>query len=265
MKRRYTILGCGSSPGVPRIGGDWGNCNPQNPKNRRKRAAFLVEQINEKNEKTVVVVDTGPDFREQMIQANISTADAVLFTHAHADHIHGIDDLRSFVINKKEKVNVWADEATSIRLHDGFHYCFESPQGSQYPPILIENRIVAQQEFSIIGEGGEISIMPFEQCHGSIHSLGFRFGELAYCSDVSGFDDRALPYLENLKVLILDTLQYRKHPSHLTLEQSLEWIDKLKPERTYLTHMHTPLDYDTLMQETPKNVEPAYDGLIINI
>ena len=265
MPRRFTILGCGSSPGVPRIGGDWGSCDSTNPKNRRRRASLLVEQISDDGGKTTIVIDTGPDFRDQMIDAGIGSADAVLYTHAHADHIHGIDDLRSFVINTKSRVPIWADEFTSERLHDGFHYCFESPEGSQYPPILIENRIIAGKEFVITGEGGDIPIFPFEQCHGSIHSLGFRFGDLAYCSDVSDFDSRALPHLTDLSVLIIDTLQYRPHPSHLTLDQSLDWIAQLSPSRAILTHMHTPLDYAEVQSKTPSNVEPAYDGLVLEL
>jgi len=260
---RFTILGCGSSPGVPRIGGDWGNCDPKNPKNRRRRASLLIEKFGVDG-KTVVVVDTGPDFREQMISANIGAADAVIYTHAHADHIHGIDDLRSFVINTRERVQIWADEFTSGRLHEAFGYCFKTPKGSYYPAILEENRITAGKPFKVEGKGGSIEIMPFEQLHGSITSLGFRIGALAYCSDVSGFDERALPHLNDLDVWIIDTLQYKEHPSHLSLGQSLDWIEKIAPKRAILTHMHIPLDYDRVMNETPNHVEPAYDGMQIS-
>ncbi len=259
---RFTILGCGSSPGVPRIGPDWGNCDPANPKNRRRRSSLLIEKFGTDG-KTVVVVDSGPDFREQMISANIGWADAVIYTHAHADHIHGIDDLRSFVINRRKLANVWMDEHTSKRIHEAFGYCFNTPEGSQYPPILVENRITAGQSFTVDGQGGEIEITPFEQQHGAISSLGFRIDALAYCSDVSGFDERSLPYLHNLDVWILDALQYKEHPSHLSLAQSVDWIEKLNPKRAILTHMHTPLDYDAVMSETPKNIEPAYDGMQI--
>jgi len=258
--RRFTILGCGSSPGVPRIGGDWGNCDPRNPKNLRRRASLLIEQFGE-NGKTTVVVDTGPDFREQMISASVDWADGVIYTHAHADHIHGIDDLRSFVINRRKRVAIWADEPTSMRLHEGFGYCFETPPGSQYPAILDENRITTGVAFTIDGEGGPVDIMPFNQIHGSITSLGFRIGNMAYSSDVSDFDDRALPHLKDLDIWIVDALQYRTHPSHLSLEQSLGWIARLNPKRAILSHMHTPLNYETVMAETPENVEPAFDGL----
>jgi phosphoribosyl 1,2-cyclic phosphate phosphodiesterase len=259
-------LGCGSSPGVPRIGGDWGNCDPDNPKNRRLRASLLIEKFSPDGDgKTVVVVDTGPDFRQQMLNSGISAADGVVYTHSHADHIHGIDDLRSFVINRREMVGIWADARTSERLHEAFGYCFETPEGSSYPPILMEHRIVAGQSFQIDGPGGAIELLPFEQEHGDIVSLGFRIGDLAYCSDVSALDERALPHLEDLDVWVIDALQYRPHRSHFSLQQTLDWIDKLKPRRAVLTHMHTPLDYQTVMDETPEHVVPAYDGMNIDL
>ncbi len=260
----FTILGCGSSPGVPRIGDDWGACDPLNPKNRRRRASALVQQFGP-NGTTTVVIDTGPDFRAQMLDAGVGRADGVVYTHGHADHIHGIDDLRSFVINARERVQIWADESTSHRLHEAFDYCFTTPPGSGYPPILDENRLVAGEPFEIDGAGGPITFMPFEQPHGRGISLGFRVGDLAYCSDVSALDDRALPHLNNLDVWIIDALQYREHPSHMSLGQTVGWVEKLKPKRVILTHMHTPLDYETVLQETPENVEPAYDGLRIEM
>ncbi|MEL6966437.1 MAG: MBL fold metallo-hydrolase [Pseudomonadota bacterium] len=261
---RFTILGCGSSPGVPRIGNDWGQCDPTNPKNRRMRASLLVEKI-VGDATTTVVIDTGPDFRAQMLMAGISVADAVVYTHPHADHIHGIDDLRSFVINSRARVPIFADGATSTRLHEAFGYCFETPQGSSYPPILDEHRITAGEGFPIDGAAGPIHFLPFEQPHGSIDSLGFRIGNVAYCSDVSDLDERALPHLEGLDVWILDALQYRAHPSHLNLEQALGWIEKLKPKQAILTHMHTPMDYDKVLAETPAHVQPAYDGLVVKL
>ncbi len=259
----FTVLGCGSSPGVPRIGEDWGSCDPSNPKNRRLRASLLIEKYGQ-NGKTVVIIDTGPDFRQQMLTAKIEAADGVIYTHAHADHIHGIDDLRSFLINRRKVVDIWADELTSQRLHQAFGYCFKTPEGSSYPPILAENRIIAGQTFTVSGAGGKIDILPFEQQHGDIVSLGFRVGGLAYSSDVSGFDERALPHLQDLDVLIIDALQYRPHRSHFSLQETLQWIDKLKPVRAILTHMHTPLDYQTVLEETPDHVEPAHDGLQVS-
>lgn len=259
-KLRFTILGCGSSPGVPRIGNDWGACDHTNPKNRRRRASLLVERVTAAG-RTIVVVDTGPDFREQMIAADVAYADGVIYTHPHADHIHGIDDLRSFVINTRARVPIWCDEPTSARLHEAFDYCFTTPDGSNYPPILIENRIRAGEPFTIVGEGGPLEIQPLAQQHGRIRSLGFRFGSVAYSGDVNGLDETAQAALEDLDVWIVDALQYREHPSHFSLSQTLDWIERLRPRRAILTHMHTPLDYDTVQTETPAHVEPAFDGL----
>ena len=257
---RFTILGCGSSPGVPRIGGDWGACDPDEPRNRRRRASLLVERIGAQG-RTVVVVDTGPDFREQMIDAGIGAADGVIYTHAHADHIHGIDDLRSFVINRRQLVDIWCDETTSRRLHEAFGYCFRTPEGSSYPPLVREHRITAYEPFEVTGPGGAIAVMPFEQQHGSIRSLGFRFGDVAYSSDVSDLDDAALGQLRDLDVWIVDALQPREHPSHFSLDQALGWIERVGARRAYLTHMHIPMDYRTVLQATPSHVEPGYDGL----
>ena len=260
-RRRFTILGCGSSPGVPRITGDWGDCDPTNPKNRRTRAAFLVEQFGPDG-KTTVVIDTGPDFRTQMIAAGVTSIDAVLYTHPHADHIHGIDDIRGFVLHNHQQVPIWADAATMERIREGFGYCLKTPPGSMYPPIVTENLIDPMDApVTIEGAGGAITFQPLLQVHGSIHSLGFRIGGVAYCSDISDFPDETVPRLSGLDTLIIDALQYRYHSSHLSLSQALDWIERLKPARAILTHMHVPLDYDAVQNETPAHVEPAYDGL----
>lgn len=265
-RRRFTILGCSSSPGVPRITGDWGACDPKNPKNRRTRSAFMVEQIGPDGGLTTVVVDTGPDFREQMIRAGVASVDAVLYSHAHADHIHGIDDLRGFFHSNNRRIPIHADRPTMDRLREGFAYCLETPVGSNYPaiadPVLIED---LESAFVIDGPGGKIAFRPLRQVHGEIRSLGFRIGNVAYCSDVSDFPAETVAKLESLDVFIVDALQYRPHPSHLSLEQSLAWIERLNPKRAILTHMHTPLDYDTVMAETPDHVEPAYDQMRFEI
>lgn len=261
-RRRFTILGCSSSPGVPRITGDWGACDPSNPKNRRTRSAFLIEQIAPDGGITTVVIDTGPDFREQMIKADVVSVDAVLYTHAHADHIHGIDDLRGFFHNSHRRIPIYADPVTMERLRDAFRYCMETPPGSNYPPI-VEPIIIESLDADIVidGAGGPIRLQPHRQHHGDIYSLGFRTGNVAYCCDVSDFPPDSIGKLENLDILIIDALQYRYHPSHLSLEQSLGWIEYFRPKRAILTHMHTPLDYDTVMAETPAHVEPAYDQM----
>ena len=264
-KRRFTILGCGSSPGVPRITGDWGACDPANPKNRRTRAAFLVEQFGP-NGVTTVVIDTGPDFRTQMIAAGVTGVDAVLYTHPHADHIHGIDDIRGFVLQNHKQVPIWADAFTMERIREGFGYCLKTPPGSMYPPIATGNLIEPMDRpVTIEGAGGAITFQPLLQVHGSIHSLGFRIGDIAYCSDISDFPDETLPRLAGLDMLVIDALQYRYHSSHLSLSQALDWIERLKPARAILTHMHVPLDYETVQKETPAHVEPAYDGLSFEI
>lgn len=260
-RRRFTILGCSSSPGVPRITGDWGACDPSNPKNRRSRASFLIEQFAPDGGVTTVVIDTGPDFREQMIRAGVQAIDAVLYTHAHADHIHGIDDLRGYFHNENKRIPIYADQFAMDRIRQGFGYCLETPEGSNYPPIVQPIIIDDLHRFSINGAGGPISFQPHRQQHGDIHSLGFRTGNVAYCSDVSDFPPESVDKLAGLDVLVIDALQYRFHPSHLSLEQSLAWIARLEPQRAILTHMHTPLDYETVLAETPEGVEPAYDQM----
>lgn len=266
VRRTFTILGCGSSPGVPRITGDWGACDPNNPKNRRTRAALLVEQTGEDGGKTTVVIDTGPDFRQQMIDAGVGHLDAAIYTHPHADHIHGIDDLRGYVINSSRRMPIWADAFTMERIRDGFRYCLETPEGSGYPPIVEANLFdEALSPIVIDGAGGPIPFQPLKQQHGSIFSLGFRIGDFAYCCDVSDFPNETIDKLAGLDLLVIDTLQYRFHPSHLSMEQSLAWIERIAPKRAILTHMHVPLDYDTVMRETPDHVEPAYDGLRLDV
>lgn len=260
---RLTILGCGSSPGVPRINGDWGACDPKNPKNKRRRASLLVERINASGEKTVVVIDTGPDFREQMIDAKVNKLDAVIYTHAHADHIHGIDDLRTYVNDNQTLMNIYATTTTQKRLDESFGYCFVTPKGSNYPPILKANEIDNSTPFSIEGTGGTICFQPLSQRHGDIESLGFRIGDAAYCTDVSAFPQGSPEKLEKLDLLIIDALQYRRHASHFSLEEALEWIERLKPKQAILTHMHIPLDYETLRAQVPEHVTPAYDGMQI--
>ena len=260
-RRRFTILGCSSSPGVPRIMGDWGACDPTNPKNRRTRASFMIEQFAPDGGVTTVVIDTGPDFREQMIRAGVQWIDAVLYTHAHADHIHGIDDLRGYYHIENRRIPIHADSDTMDRLREAFRYCLETPPGSNYPPIVRPVLIEQLQPFTIDGAGGPILFQPHRQQHGDIHSLGFRIGDVAYCSDISDFPTETVAKLDGLDVLIVDALQYRPHPSHLSLEQALAWIERLKPRRAILTHMHTPLDYATVLAETPDNVEPAFDQL----
>lgn len=257
----FTILGCASSPGVPRITGEWGACDPNNPKNRRTRTAMMVRRVGETGE-TVVVIDTGPDFRQQMIDNRVARLDGVLYTHAHADHIHGIDDIRGFAIVQRERIPIWADQPTMAHLRGAFGYCMETPAGSSYPPIVRPHLINSLDEPIVVnGAGGPIHFLPLDQVHGDIRSLGFRIGDVAYCPDVSDFPAGTLKRLQGLDTLIIDALQYKPHPSHLSIDQALMWIERIGPQRAILTHMHIPLDYDTVLAETPGHVEPAHDGL----
>jgi phosphoribosyl 1,2-cyclic phosphate phosphodiesterase len=263
MTLEITILGCSSSTGVPRVALGWGACDPANPKNRRRRCSLLVQRTAAVGKHTTVLVDTSPDLREQLIDANVTWLDAVLFTHSHADHTHGIDDLRAVALYKRKRIDVYLDEPTSLSVRDRFRYCFETPPGSSYPPILKEHRIEANRAVTIDGEGGPIHVMPFLQTHGDIPSLGFRFGGLAYSCDLNGIAPESLPTLEGLDVWILDALRYTPHPSHFCLADALEWIDRIRPKRAILTNLHSDLDYETLCGQLPEHVQPAYDGMTI--
>lgn len=262
MTLTFTILGSGSSGGVPRPGLGWGECNPDNPKNRRRRTSLLIERRNSAAV-TSVLVDTSPDLREQLLDAGVNWLDGVLYTHLHADHIHGIDDLRALVLHKRRRVDIYCDAFTSALLRVRFEYCFDTPPGSEYPPILTEHRITAAKPVIITGEGGPITALPYLQAHGGIPSLGFRFGSLAYSCDLSGLPDDSVAALANLDVWILDALRHKPHPSHLTVAQALDWVARIKPKRAILTNLHADLDYDTLRRELPPNVEPAFDGMQI--
>lgn len=257
---RFTILGCGSSGGVPRLGGHWGDCDPANPKNARRRCSLLVEQEREGGT-TRVLIDTSPDMRSQLLDAGIGELDAVAFTHAHADHVHGIDDLRQVVFNMRRRLQVWADGDTQDALLSRFGYVFVQPAGSPYPPILELNTI--EGAFTIDGAGGPITLLPFRVNHGSIDALGFRIRDLAYLPDVAKMSDEAWEACAGLDCWILDTLRRDPHPTHSHLEQSLAWIERAAPERAVMTNMHIDLDYETLAAETPDHIVPAHDGMQI--
>jgi phosphoribosyl 1,2-cyclic phosphate phosphodiesterase len=264
MTLKFTILGCGSSPGVPRPALGWGACDPTNPKNRRRRTSLLVERRGTGGV-TRVLIDTSPDLREQLLDAEVDWLDGVLYTHEHADHTHGIDDLRSLFIKRRQRVDVYLDEHTAEMMLARFAYCFASPPGSEYPPIVKEHRLKPGQPVTIQGQGGPITALPILQEHGDIPSLGFRFGKLAYSCDLSGMPAESVAALAGLEVWIVDALRYRPHPSHFSLEDALGWIERLKPRRAILTNLHADLDYDVLRKTLPPHIEPGFDGMMVEV
>ncbi|ODR94422.1 phosphoribosyl 1,2-cyclic phosphodiesterase [Methyloceanibacter stevinii] len=262
MSLKATILGCGTSGGVPRIGNQWGACDPSNPKNRRRRCALLVEREGE-NGVTRVLVDTPPDLREQLNDADVGLLDGVLYTHDHADHVHGIDDLRMVAYNGRRRVDVYYLKEAGDVLRQRFDYCFDTPPGSEYPPVLNGHEVTPGEPIVIDGPGGPIEAVPFLQQHGSTDSLGYRFDGLAYSPDVSDFPEESLRTLEGLDIWILDALRYTGHPSHLSVDQAVGWVGRMQPKRAIFTHMHVDLDYETLKEQLPDGIEPAYDGMVI--
>lgn len=264
MSMTFTILGCGSSAGVPRVGVGWGACDPTNPKNRRRRCSILVEKTSAGGT-TAVLVDTTPDLRDQLLGADVRRLDAVLYTHEHADHIHGIDDLRPLAIAMHRRIPVYADRVTGELLQVRFGYCFETPAGSSYPPILELHYMRPGAITRVDGPGGALEATPFVMEHGDIEALGFRFGGLAYAPDVSRMPQESLPYLEGLEVLIIDALRYTPHPTHFSVSEALALIEQVKPKRAILTNLHTDLDYEALRRQLPSHIEPAYDGMRIEL
>ncbi len=257
---RATILGCGSSGGVPRLGGDWGACDPMNPRNRRRRCSLLVERVGQGGV-TRVLIDTSPDMRAQLLDAGIGTLDAVVYTHSHADHVHGIDDLRMIVYNTRRRLPVWADPQTQDALLSRFGYAFVQPAGSPYPPICDLNTIDGPVQ--IDGAGGRLELVPFRVDHGSMDALGFRIGDLAYLPDVVRIPEATWPLLEGLECWILDALRYKPHPTHAHVALALDWIARAAPRRAVLTNMHVDLDHARLESETPAHVSVAHDGMVL--
>jgi phosphoribosyl 1,2-cyclic phosphate phosphodiesterase len=260
MTLRVTILGCGASSGVPRIDGKWGACDPANPKNARLRSALLIQRFTG-DLATNVIVDTGADLRTQIIRSGTKSIDGVLYTHDHADHTHGIDDLRLFTYLQRKLVDLYFNRETGDLLRQRFDYCFASRPGSNYPPIVKGHIIEPGQTFTVSGPGGDIAVTAIRQLHGEMESLGFRIGNMAYSTDLHDLPDDALPFLQELDVWIVGALRYSEHPTHFSVGQALEWADRLKVKHTILTHLMIDLDYEALRRELPEDVEPAYDGL----
>jgi phosphoribosyl 1,2-cyclic phosphate phosphodiesterase len=264
MTVTLTVLGCGSSAGVPRPALGWGVCDPNNPKNRRRRCSLLAEREGPGG-LTRVVIDTSPDLREQLIDANVDHLDAVFLTHEHADQTHGIDDLRSVVLHQRRRIPVYLNESTAKDVILRFSYCFETPPGSDYPPILDRRPIEAGETETIAGKGGELTFTAFLLQHGNIPALGYRIGNAAYTPDVNNIPEESWPALENLDLWIVDALRYAQHPSHFSLSDALSWIEKFKPRRAVLTNLHSDLDYEVLRKSLPPNIIPAYDGIRLTI
>jgi phosphoribosyl 1,2-cyclic phosphate phosphodiesterase len=255
---KFIILGCGSSMGVPRPDGYFGNCNPKNQKNYRTRCSALIKSKTEN-----ILIDTSPDLRQQLLKHNIKKIDKVFYSHMHADQTHGINDLRSFFINSRKQINVFADYATSKYLKNSFSYCFKS-YSKEYPATLKLNRI--NNRMNIDDKNKKIPIKPILVDHGKVKSNCFIIDKkLAYISDISDISSKDFKYFKNLKYLIIDCLWYNFHPSHFNLEKSLFFIKKFKPSRAILTNLSPVLDYDELKKLLPKNVMPAYDGLTISL
>ncbi|HEX4183960.1 MAG TPA: MBL fold metallo-hydrolase [Caulobacteraceae bacterium] len=259
----FTILGCGSSGGVPRADGDWGACDPTDPRNRRTRCSLLVRRPSSEDAalSTTVLIDTSPDLQGQTSGAGVKRLDAVLFSHDHADQTHGIDDLRAFVIRMRRRVPCHMDAATQATLTRRFSYVF---RGEGAYPAICEDHLIPDhgRAWSIEGPSGAIPIVTFDQDHGfGVRSVGYRLGPVAYSSDVVELPPAAFEALRGVKVWIVDALRYTPHPTHSHLERTLEWIEKVRPERAILTNMHIDLDFATLAAQLPAGVEPAMDGL----
>jgi len=256
-----TVLGSGSSGGVPRADGEWGACDPANPKNLRSRCSLLVRRKGEGADyETTAIVDTSPDLRLQTVQAGARRLDAILLTHDHADQVHGLDDVRAFFLRQQALIPCHMDASTDATMMRRFGYIFEAEGG--YPAICARRAIPPHGEpWRVDGPSGSIPVVTFDQDHGGVRSVGYRFGDVAYSSDVVNLDESAFAALEGLDVWIVDALRYRPHPTHAHLERTLSWIERLRPRRAILTNLHIDLDYETLKAELPDGVEPAFDGL----
>jgi phosphoribosyl 1,2-cyclic phosphate phosphodiesterase len=255
---RVTILGCGTSGGVPRVGGkdgkgEWGAADPADPRNRRRRCSILVEQQGK-----TVLVDTSPDVRAQLLDAEVERVDAVIWTHEHADQVHGIDDLRPFAL-RQGPIESWADRRTQAILLRRFRYCFEAEEHGFYNPIYRPSLI--EGPFEPAG----FRVVPFVQDHGTTSSLGLRFGPLAYANDVVRLSDEAFAAMAGVEILIVDAMRFRPHGTHAHLDRALEWIDRIRPQRAFLTNLHVDMDYAELDRLTPSHVQPCHDGLIIEV
>lgn len=279
-----TLLGTGSSGGVPRVGNVWGACDPSEPKNRRRRCSLLIEKTDatmasdsngrdskgrnsgENDHITTAVIDAGPDLREQLLSADVRSIDGVVITHSHADHIFGLDDLRQMAMNLRRPIDVWLDEWARVQVMAAFGYCFSQAPGSSYPLFCTEQPLTPHVPFDINGPGGAITVNTLIAEHGDINALGVRINNAVYLPDMKRISHSdSLTLTQDVGVLIVDALRYKTHPSHMNLEECLAFIESVAPERAILTNMHSDLDFNTLKQSLPAGVEPGYDGMRIKI
>lgn len=266
---KITILGCGGSGGVPTAGGDWGDCDPAEPRNRRTRPAILIQTAS-----TTLLIDTGPDVRQQLLAAGMHEIDAILYTHHHADHTHGFDDIRYLNVVRRQPMPIYGNEATLAEMQQRFAYAFAPREENHfYRPAVIPfilnvaarppHQPRAAEASSV--QIGDMVVQPFAQDHGNCVSLGVRVGDFAYSTDVRALDDTAFSILAGVKVWVVDALREEPHPVHSHVAQTLGWIARVKPQQAYFTHMNQSLDYQTLLARCPAGVAPAYDGLVINL
>ncbi|MCP2670288.1 MBL fold metallo-hydrolase [Maricaulaceae bacterium EIL42A08] len=265
---RARILGCGSSGGVPRLDGDWGDCDPNEPKNRRQRCSLLLERAEthealHEGVATRALIDTSPDPRHQWLEAGSSSLDGVIYTHAHADQLHGIDDLRALVYRRRAKLPSFANPAVASEIVSRFSYIFETPPGSGYPPLMTMSAVEPGASVHIDGPGGVLTLSLFDVEHGGAPCSGVRCGPMSYTPDVNGLGDAAFDALSRTSVWIVDALREKPHPTHAHLDQSLEWLGAVAPKLGVLTNLHIDLDYRSLLKRLPHGIRPAYDGFAV--
>ncbi len=261
------ILGCGSSGGVPRADGNWGACDPKDRRNWRSRCSLMVRRIGQgtaPDGATTVVVDAAPELRLQCAAAGARRLDAMLLTHDHADQVHGIDDIRPFFLKQGKRIPCWMNAATAASMGERFAYLFDGAPGP-YPAIAEPRNARPGAAWDVDGPSGPIPVVAFDQDHGASRSLGYRFGSVAYSSDVVGLDEAAFATLSGVEVWIVDALRYTPHPTHAHVEKALGWIERLRPKRAILTNLHIDLDYAELAARLPPGVEPAFDGLRFSV
>ncbi len=267
---QVTILGCGSSGGVPRVGGDWGACDPLEPKNRRLRSSILVEYWQgegaarpKEDKRTIALIDTSPDLRHQLLAANTQHIDAVLYTHDHGDQTHGIDDLRALAYRQGARIKTYMGSEDQNDISVRFKYCFEKPEGRMHPPILdLQTHIKDGDDISISGPGGELPISVVEVGHGNVNAFGFIFcGKLAYTPDVHTINQATLDKHSGINTWVLDALRYHKHPTHAHMDKSLHWGAQTRAKKLIFTNLHIDMDYNTLLSELTGPHDIAYDDM----